>query len=69
MTKAKRKTAPSLIPWETIGVGLFVVAVLWVMLATVVFSFRHPQATNMQKLFHFGDILTFSKVETLTGDE
>lgn len=47
---------------ETAMVGLGVACVAWVIIATITFGFRHPWATDTERLIHIFDALAFRKV-------
>lgn len=39
-----------------------VTVAVWFLVATFVFSLRHPWATDMEIMMNFGSVLTFQKV-------
>ena len=41
---------------------LTVVSFIYLIIASIVFAFRHPWATDMEKLIHIGDALMFNKI-------
>lgn len=47
--------------WSLLKWGGIVVFIYFVV-ANVTFSFRHPWATDMEKLIHVGDALMFNKI-------
>jgi hypothetical protein len=41
---------------------LTVVSFIYLIIASIVFNFRHPWATDMEKFIHIGDALMFNKI-------
>lgn len=44
------------------GAGLVLVLLAYAFVASVTFSFRHPWATDMEKLIYTRQVLTFGRV-------
>jgi hypothetical protein len=47
--------------WELIPI-ITVLFVVYLVISTWIFAFRHPWATDMERLVHIGDALMFKKV-------
>jgi hypothetical protein len=47
--------------WELIPI-IIVLFVVYLVISTWIFAFRHPWATDMERLVHIGDALMFKKV-------
>jgi hypothetical protein len=41
---------------------LTVVSFIYLIIASIVFAFRHPWATDMERFIHIGDALMFNKI-------
>ena len=41
---------------------LTVISFIYLIIANAVFAFRHPWATDMERLIHIGDALIFNKL-------
>ena len=41
---------------------LTVVSFMYLIITSIVFSFRHPWATDMERFIHIGDALMFNKI-------
>jgi signal peptidase I len=41
---------------------LTVVSFMYLIIASLVFAFRHPWATDMERFIHIGDVLMFNKI-------
>jgi len=41
---------------------LTVVSFMYLIIASLVFAFRHPWATDMERFIHIGDALMFNKI-------
>ena len=41
---------------------LTVVSFMYLIIASIVFAFRHPWATDMERFIHIGDALVFKKI-------
>jgi hypothetical protein len=48
---------------QSIFVWLIVILVVWIFISQVVFSLRHPWATDTEKFLHFFDAMAFKKIE------
>jgi hypothetical protein len=47
---------------ESLSIYLLLVTVIYIIIANVVFAFRHPWATNVERFIHIGDALMFNKI-------
>lgn len=56
MLKFITKVFKNTIPW------LIIVFLLYLILTSWIFAFRHPWATDMERFIHIGDALVFKKI-------
>jgi hypothetical protein len=47
---------------KSLSIYLLLVTVIYIIIANVVFAFRHPWATNVERFIHIGDALMFNKI-------
>ena len=47
---------------ESLSIYLLLVTAIYIIIANIVFAFRHPWATDMERFIHIGDALMFDKI-------
>jgi len=47
---------------KSLSIYLLLVTVIYIIIASIVFAFRHPWATDMERFIHIGDALMFNKI-------
>ena len=47
---------------KSLSIYLLLVTVIYIIIASIVFAFRHPWATDMERFIHIGDALMFDKI-------
>jgi len=47
---------------ESLSIYLLLVTVIYIIIASIVFAFRHQWATDMERFIHIGDALMFNKI-------
>lgn len=47
--------------WESLPI-VVILSVVYLLISTWIFAFRHPWTTDMERLIHIGDALMFKKV-------
>ena len=47
---------------ESLSIYLLMLAVIYLIVANIVFAFRHPWTTDIERLIHIGDALAFEKI-------
>jgi hypothetical protein len=47
---------------ESLSIYLLMGSVIYLIVSSTVFAFRHPWATDMERFIHIGDALVFKKI-------
>jgi len=47
---------------ESLSIYLLMGSVIYLIVSSTVFAFRHPWATDMERFIHIGDALMFNKI-------